>query len=73
MTCVFALDLINNLDVGFYYAYLVAHKVTVTSKHNDHDQYMLDSTPSASFIVTKDINGQQIPRGTTITLFLNDD
>jgi len=73
MTCVFALDLINNLDVGFYSAYLVAHKVTVTSKHNDHDQYMLDSAPSASFIVTKDINGQQISRGTTITLFLNDD
>jgi len=70
---VFALDLINNLDVGFYSAYLVAHKVTVTSKHNDHDQYMLDSTLSASFIVTKDINCQQIRRGTTITLFLNDD
>ncbi|WVY96364.1 hypothetical protein V8G54_028515 [Vigna mungo] len=65
-------DLAYNLGVGFYSAYLVAHKVIVTSKHNDHDQYIWESQPDASFIVTKDINAQQPSRGTNITLFLND-
>ncbi|WVY99172.1 hypothetical protein V8G54_031323 [Vigna mungo] len=65
-------DLAYNLGVGFYSTYLVAHKVIVTSKHNDHDQYIWESQPDASFIVTKDINAQQPSRGTNITLFLND-
>ncbi|KAG2394508.1 Heat shock protein [Vigna angularis] len=65
-------DLAYNLGVGFYSAYLVAYKVIVTSKHNDHDQYIWESQPDASFIVTKDINAQQPSRGTNITLFLYD-
>ncbi|QCD79502.1 molecular chaperone HtpG [Vigna unguiculata] len=65
-------DLAYNLGLGFYSAYLVADKVIVTSKHNDHDQYIWESQPSASFIVTKDINAQQPSRGTNITLFLKD-
>ena len=69
---VFILDLAYNLGLGFYSAYLVADKVIVTSKHNDHDQYIWESQPSASFIVTKDINAQQPSRGTNITLFLKD-
>lgn len=69
---VFILDLAYNFGVGFYSAFLVAHKVIVTSKRNDHDQYIWESQPGAFFIVTKDINAQQPSRGTNITLFLND-
>ena len=72
MTYVFVLDLVDHLGIGFYSAYLVAEKIILTSKHNDHDQYTLESQPSASFIVTKDINAQQLSRGTKITLFLKD-
>ncbi|ESW23487.1 hypothetical protein PHAVU_004G051300 [Phaseolus vulgaris] len=44
----------------------------LTSKHNDHDHYTLESQPRASFIDTKDINAQKLLRGTKITLFLKD-
>jgi len=71
--CVFVLDLVDKLGVGFYSTYLVAHKVILTSKHNDHDQYIWNSQPSSSFFLTKEINDQQLPRGTKITLFLKDD
>jgi len=70
---VFVLDLAYNLGVGFYSAYLVAHKVVVTTKHNDHDdQYIWESQSGASFNITKDINAQQPSRGTNITLYLKD-
>jgi len=71
--CVFVLDLVDNLGVGFYSTYLVAHKVILTSKHNDDDQYIWDSQPGSSFFLTKDIDDQRLPRGTKITLFLKDD
>ncbi|KAG2384056.1 Heat shock protein [Vigna angularis] len=66
-------DLIHNLDVGFYSTFLVAEKVNITSKYNDLRQYIWESQPDGSFIVTKDINAQHVPRGTKITLFLKDD
>ncbi|RDX68043.1 Heat shock protein 83, partial [Mucuna pruriens] len=75
-------DLVNNLgikmkeggaDIGFHFAYLVADKVFVTTKHNDHDQYIWESQANASFIVTKDLNGPRLSRGTKITLFLKND
>ncbi|KAK7333658.1 hypothetical protein VNO80_30435 [Phaseolus coccineus] len=65
-------DLAYNLGVGFYSAYLIADKIIVTSKHNDHDQYIWESQTDASFKVTKDTNAQQSSRGTNITLFLKD-
>lgn len=71
--CLFILDLIDNLGVGFYSSFLVAQKVIITSKYNDPGQYIWESQPDVSFIVTKDINAQQVPRGTKITLFLKDD
>ncbi|XP_027923365.1 heat shock protein 90-1-like [Vigna unguiculata] len=51
-------DFVDNLGVGFYSSYLVAHKVILTSKHNDHDQYIWDSQPSSSCFLTTDINDQ---------------
>ncbi|CAJ1968131.1 unnamed protein product [Sphenostylis stenocarpa] len=66
-------DMANNLGVGFYSAYLVAHKVTVTTKHNDHDHYIWESHIGLSFTIKKDLNAQQLLRGTQITLFLKDD
>lgn len=72
-------DLIHNLGrssqlgVGFYSAFLVADKVIVTTKHNRHDQYTWKSQGGASFTVTKDSSGQQLKRGTKITLFLKED
>jgi len=71
--CLFVLDLLDDLGVGFYSAYLVAHKVIITSKHNDHYQYIWDSQSSSSFTSIEDINDQQLLRGTKITLFLEDD
>ncbi|XP_068497528.1 uncharacterized protein [Phaseolus vulgaris] len=65
-------DLAYNLGVGFYSAYLIADKIIITTKHNDHDEYIWESQKDASFMVTKDINAQQSSRGTNITLFLKD-
>jgi len=60
---VFILYLLNHLGVGFYSSYLVAHKVIVTSKCNDLDQYIWESQFDASFIVNKDINAQKTFKG----------
>ncbi|XP_068497842.1 heat shock protein 90-1-like [Phaseolus vulgaris] len=65
-------DLAYNLGVGFYYAYFIADKIMVTTKHNDHDEYIWESQKDASFMVTKDINAKQSSRGTNINLFLKD-
>merc|ERR1712190_169035 len=67
-------NLIGQFGVGFYSAFLVADKVTVTPKCNDDPvQHVWESSADASFTVVPDPRGNTLGRGSRVTLHLKED
>jgi len=62
------MNLIGQFGVGFYSVFLVADKVTVTTKNNDDKQYIWESTADSDFTIIEDPRGNTLGRGTVITL-----
>eukprot|EP00461_Guttulinopsis_vulgaris_P000380 UN00380 len=69
------LSLIGQFGVGFYSVYLVADKVTVTSKSykEDSPQYVWESSAKSKFTIAEDPRGNTLGRGTEIALHLKPD
>lgn len=63
-------SLIGQFGVGFYSAFLVADRVTVTSKSPYGEQSVWTSDSNGEFVVGPDTDGDTLGRGTVITLHL---
>eukprot|EP01026_Neomeris_dumetosa_P042210 TRINITY_DN3508_c0_g1_i4.p1 TRINITY_DN3508_c0_g1~~TRINITY_DN3508_c0_g1_i4.p1 ORF type:complete len:366 (+),score=60.50 TRINITY_DN3508_c0_g1_i4:64-1098(+) len=69
-------NLIGQFGVGFYSSFLVASKVKVVTRSAEEGakQWVFESEAgSKNFIVKEDIDGEHLPRGTRVVLFLKDD
>merc|ERR1712198_77829 len=66
------ISMIGQFGVGIYSAYLVADKAVVTSKHNDDEQYIWESSAGGSFTIRPG-DDPELKRGSKIVLYMKED
>ncbi|KAL5970852.1 Heat shock protein HSP 90-alpha 1 [Taenia solium] len=66
-------NMLGQFGLGFYTAYLVAHRVQVISKSNDDEQYMWESSGGGSFTIRPCSEESSLDRGTKVILYIKED